>query len=44
MQQENKSKKLLNLNLHTTAFLTALTAGGSGTIQVVKSHGLHVPV
>ena len=31
---------MLCLILHTTV----LTAGGSATIQVVKSHGSHVPV
>ena len=40
MRQENTSKKLLCLNLHTTV----LTAIGSATTQVVKSHGSHVPV
>ena len=41
MQQENTSKKLFCLNLHT---ITVLTAGRSATTQVVKSHGSHVPV
>ena len=35
------SKKLLCLILHMT---TVLTAGGSATTQVVKSHGSHMPV
>ena len=40
MRQENSSTKLFCLVLHTTV----LTAGGSATTQVVKSHGSHVPV
>ena len=39
MRQENTSKKLVCLILHTTV----LIAGGSTTTQVVKSHGSHVP-
>ena len=41
MRQENTSKKLFCVNLHTT---TVLTAGGSATTQVVKSRGSHVSV
>ena len=40
MRQKNTSKKLLCSNLHTT---TILTAGGSATSQVDKSHASHVP-